>query len=76
MFAPNQMLNWPQIRVQTDYDKITGHGKLATECKESYTAKTDLSTEYNSKHTEYKGVSSEYNDLLTGYNVESTEYLG
>ena len=62
--------------VQTDQGKSTEHGKLATEYKESCTAKIDLSTEYNGKRTECKGVSSEYNGLHTGYNVESTEYLG
>ena len=63
-------------QVQTDYGKSTEHGKLATEYKESCTAKIDLSTEYNGKRTEYKTVSSGYNGVHTEYNVESTEYLG
>ena len=76
MFAPNQTLNQPQIRLQTDYRKSTAYAKLATEYKESCTVKIDLSNEYHGKRSEYKGGSSEYNGLDTEYNVESTEYFG
>ena len=48
-------------QVQTDYGQSTEHGKLATEYKESCTAKIDLSTEYDGKCTKYKAVISNYN---------------